>query len=88
MKLTDLVGTSGTEIIITNPDDAKITITGDCTTGGSFAGTGLYLDTVEYIKIQGNNYSSEEYGIENPTGEARVSGSNKAAAHSVRCIQN
>ena len=52
----DVVGANGNPIRVTNPSDAKISITDNSTSSISFA-------RCRYIILDGSNYASETYGI-------------------------
>jgi len=60
LTITAINGTSGHEIIIQNPSDAKITITGGT---GSPQYSNLRITSSSHFKLLGNNYGSETYGI-------------------------
>ena len=61
IKFNNIIGTSGSWITITNPSDAKVTITGD--DGESTLHGGMGFSDCRYIRILGNSYASETYGI-------------------------
>ena len=56
----DVVGSSGNPIIITNPADAKISITETMTAAPSGS---ISFARCRYIVLDGSNYASETYGI-------------------------
>jgi hypothetical protein len=58
IKLYNIVGTFGSWITVTNPSDAKITLSDD----GSINAI-MCIEGCRYIHLLGNNYGSETYGI-------------------------
>ena len=58
IQLYNIVGTSGSWITFTNPSDAKITLSDD----GSI-NVIMRINGCRYIRLLGNNYGSETYGI-------------------------
>ena len=54
-----ITGGDGNPVVITNPADAKATITGDTASWGS----SIFFTDCRYIKLSGDNYGSETYGI-------------------------
>ena len=59
MKFSEILGTSGSWITITNPSDAKVIITGSV----SSTNFGTSFFECRYIHLVGNNYGSETYGL-------------------------
>ena len=66
IRFDGIVGTSGSWITIRNPSNAQNTITGTTTNWDS----NIVLEDCRYVKIEGDKYSSETYGIKlsNSTG--------------------